>query len=93
MEVAMTPAERNARLAVRATGDDDPALVETSWPMPSPDLLESLWRLRNGRLTRTDRLRLSVIVNAYVALIGAGTTADQVRRLAALRRVHRKRSR
>lgn len=78
-----------------ATGRDDPELAETSWPLPdraghaAPDDLE--WQLRYGKLDRSTNLKAAGIVAAYRALIEDGTCAQQQRRLAALRRVQRRR--
>ncbi len=79
----------------RAAGADDPALAETSWPLPDlevdadHDTLES--RLRFGDSTATDHHAAADILAAYRALICDGTTTDQVAHLRALRRVWRRR--
>lgn len=83
--------------ANRATGADDPELSDTSWPMPhrsSPISNGVEWQLRHAyTVSFAARLEAASIVSAYRALIEDGTTAQQLRRLAALRRVHRRRSR
>lgn len=78
-----------------ATGKDDPALAETAWPMPPADDAERdvEWLLRYGAPTRSDMLAAAEVFSAYLALIADGTTARQTKRLAALRRVHRRRTR
>lgn len=78
---------------MRAGGADDPALAETSWPLPPPIEADLAWRLRFGRLSHADRLFLAEILGAYRTLICGGTTTQQTRRLAALRRVWRRRNR
>lgn len=74
-----------------ATGADDPVLAETSWPMPGATDLE--WVLRYGTPTRQDLLGAADIIAAYRALIVDSSTEQQQHRLAALRRVYRKRVR
>lgn len=75
----------------RATGADDPALDETTWPMPEINLgvLGIEWQLRYGDPVSV-RLQSAEIVAAYYALITDGTTEQQLKRLVALRRVHRR---
>lgn len=81
---------------MNATGKDDPALRETSWPMPATetasneDRLE--WRLRYGSPSRSDILAAVEILAAYRVLIVDSSTEQQQHRLAALRRVYRQRS-
>ena len=70
-----------------ASGKDDPALAETSWPLPADDIEG---QLRYGNPSRTALLSAAGILAAYRALIEDGTTAQQTKRLAALRRVHRR---
>lgn len=82
----------------RATGKDDPALAETTWPMPDmpgdDDSEVSLeWKLRHVEPSRADLTAAAGILAAYHALITDGTTTQQIKRLAALRRVHRRRTR
>lgn len=79
----------------RATGDDDLALDETTWPMPDtdPNELGVEWFLRYSANPATVRFAAAEIVAAYHALITDGTTTQQLKRLAALRRVHRRRTR
>lgn len=82
--------------ANRATGAEDPALAETSWPMPTVGNTEYEHSLVNNllwsdHLTNEQRLEAVGYVRAYRALIEDGTTAQQLKRLAALRRVHRRR--
>ena len=76
------------------TGKDDPALADTAWPMPEtdPEVCGVEWRLRYGRPDEVAG-SAAVIVAAYFALITEGTTTQQLKRLAALRRVHRRRAR
>lgn len=81
---------------MRADGRDDPVLAQTAWPLPDAgeadhDSLE--WRLRYGQPDRSTLLAAAGIVAAYGALIADGTTTQQTRRLAALRRVYRRRIR
>jgi hypothetical protein len=69
---------------------EEPALAETSWPMPDPgglcgDSIEH--HLRFGTPDRRTMLAAAEIVAAYGALIEGGTTTQQVKRLAALRRM------
>jgi len=76
----------------RATGADDPALLETSWPMPGAtdhhgSDLE--WVMRYGQPSRQDLLSAAAVICAYRALICDGSTDVQLERLAALRRVWR----
>lgn len=81
---------------MRADGRDDPALAQTSWPLPDAgeaDRESIEWQLRYGQPDRSTLLAAAGIVEAYAALIAQGTTAQQTRRLAALRRVYRRRSR
>lgn len=76
-----------------ARGADDPALAETSWPLPDhgDDNRDGIERqLRYGTPDRTTLLCAAEIVAAYGALIEDGTTTQQVKRLAALRRVNRR---
>lgn len=85
--------------ANRATGADDPALAETAWPLPSDSIVGRLHETAeafasvDGSTESMLLLDAASIVAAYRALIEDGTTAQQLRRLAALRRVHRRRSR
>lgn len=77
----------------RASGADDPALAETSWPFPDvpTDDRDSIeWRLRYGHPSRADLLAAADILAAYGALVKEGTTTRQTERLAALRRVWRR---
>lgn len=78
----------------RANGTDDPVLIETSWPLPSTDTEgpDVEHRLRYGDPASV-RFEAAEIVAAYRALIADGTTTQQLKRLAALRRVHRRRMR
>lgn len=78
--------------ANRATGADDPALAETVWSLPSDDP-DVEWQLRYGKPTKAQMLESAEVLSTYRALIEDGTTKQQLRRLAALRRVHRRRSR
>lgn len=81
------------RLLAFATGKDDPALVETVWPL-LPHLHRDVeWLLRYGTPTRSDMLAAASVIAAYRALIEDGTTREQVGRLAALRRVAKRRRR
>jgi hypothetical protein len=81
---------------VNATGADDPALLETSWPMPGADETDGAdsleWTLRYGEPTRSDLLAAADRLRAYRALICDSHTEQQQHRLAALRRVYRKRA-
>ncbi len=81
---------------MRADGRDDPSLAQTAWPLPDAgesdrDSIES--QLRYGQSDRGTLLAAAGIVTAYGALIADGTTTQQTRRLAALRRVYRRRIR
>lgn len=81
---------------MRADGRDDPALAQTGWPLPDAgdadhDSIEH--QLRYGQPDRSTLLAAAEIVAAYGALIADGTTTQQTRRLAALRRVYRRRIR
>jgi hypothetical protein len=76
----------------RATGDDDPALAETTWPMPGllfTDVNHKLCWAQDS--TRDERSFAAAVMAAYRALICDGTTEQQVTRLRALRRVQAKR--
>ena len=83
----------------RATGADDPALANTTWPLPddpvqgsstfNDDTLE--WKLRYGWPSNIAMLQAAEVIASYRALICNGTTKTQLARLAALRRVYRKR--
>lgn len=73
-----------------ARGADDPALYETAWPLIPDDDHGLEWTLRYGTPTRSDMLCAAEVIAAYRALTGDGTTVEQVRRLAALRRVRRR---
>lgn len=77
-----------------ANGSDDRALHETSWPLPTDGESENdvEWQLRYGHPSRSAMLAASEIVAAYRALICDGTTAQQLKRLAALRRVWQRRA-
>lgn len=79
----------------RATGADDPALAETSWPLPDEiydeDRDDLQHALRYGTPTRSQLLEAAGRIAAYGALICDGTTTRQTERLAALRRVWRRR--
>jgi hypothetical protein len=96
---------------MNATGKDDPALAETSWPMPNsrqtghrrafrrrledrapPGLMGVAHRLAWGTADADDMAYAATVLAAYRALICDGTTARQIGRLAALRRVWRKRN-
>ncbi len=79
-----------------ATGRDDPEIAETSWPLPDlpgPDQHGVEWMLRYGTPDRSTLFAAASIVAAYRALIEHGTCSQQQRRLAALRRIQRRRSR
>lgn len=76
-----------------ATGKDDPALHQTSWPLPDvyDDHTDSIdHQLIYGTPNQSALLGAAAIVAAYRALIEDGTTAQQTKRLAALRRVYRR---
>ena len=80
---------------MNATEADDPVLRETSWPMPGAtdhhgSDLE--WVMRYGEPTRQDLIAAADRIRAYRALIVDGSTEGQQHRLAALRRVWRRRS-
>lgn len=76
----------------RATGEDDPALAETTWPMPGllfTDVNHKLcW---DAAPDKDSRAFAAAVMAAYRALVCDGTTEQQVARLRALRRVHAKR--
>lgn len=78
----------------RATGADDPALDETSWPLPdktyNEDRDDLQHALRYGTPTRSQLLQAAAQIAAYRALVCDGTTTQQTGRLAALRRVWRR---
>lgn len=78
---------------LRASGDDDPALAETSWPLLPGYYHDIEWRMRYGEPSRTDMLCAAEVIAAYKALTCDGTTTQQTKRLAALRRIWRRRSR
>lgn len=71
------------------SGRDDPALAETVWPLPDADLEDVMF---NGIPDGHEELAAAAILAAYRALIADGTTKQQTQRLAALRRVWRRRS-
>lgn len=83
----------------RATGADDPALANTTWPLPDDPVLGSStfsddtleWNLRYGRPSKITLLEAAEALASYRALICNGTTKQQLHRLAALRRVYRRR--
>jgi hypothetical protein len=75
----------------RATGRDDPALLETTWPLPCEEMGLLQHDLYNGNPVSDCRgLGAAGILAACRALIEDGTTAGQTRKLAALRRVYRR---
>ena len=76
----------------QGTGKDDPALAETTWPMPDGErFTDAVWRLLYASPSDQDRVMLAAMINAYVSLITDSTTTQQTKRLAALRRVYRRR--
>jgi hypothetical protein len=77
---------------MNATGKDDPALAETSWPMPSSRQTGVAHRLVWETADADDMAYAATVLAAYRALICDGTIARQAGRLAALRRVWRKRN-
>jgi len=74
----------------RAGGLDDPALAETSWPLPDEEFDRIAHALRYGTPTHSDLLSVADVMEAYAALIALGSTQGQTLRLAALRRVFRR---
>ena len=74
----------------RATGADDPALAETTWPLPDDEMAMLVHHLSYGNLDEARGRRAAGIITAYRSLIMDSTTAQQTKRLAALRRVHRR---
>lgn len=75
----------------RATGDDDLVLAETSWPLPDDGMSMLVHHMSwNNPIGKDRGVTAAAIITAYRALIMDGTTAQQTKRLAALRRVHRR---
>lgn len=81
------------RLLDYVRGDDDSALRETVWPLVVDRDRDVEWLLRYGTPTRWDMLAAAEVIAAYRALIEDGTTKTQLKRLAALRRVAKRRRR
>jgi hypothetical protein len=70
-----------------ATGADDPDLEETCWPIPGPEMTETVWRLAyDEHATRHERLKAQSVMGAYINLLTMPRRARE-RRIAALRRV------
>lgn len=82
---------RTVKLLDYATGADDPDLRETVWPIVVDAHCDVEWPLRYGTPTRSDMLAAAAVIAAYRALTEDGTTAQQTKRLAALRRIARRR--
>lgn len=75
----------------RATGADHYALEGTTWPLPDDEMAMLVHHLSWSNPIDKDRgVTAAAIITAYRSLIMDGTTAQQTKRLAALRRVHRR---
>ena len=88
----MTDPRALARI-LRATGDDDPNLADTIWPLPgSEEYGNIVWRLVYGEPTEHDRIYARDVMCAYHELIKE-TGGRRARIGAALKRVTKKRAR
>ena len=74
-----------------ATGRDDSVLIETTWPLPCEETGAVENTLRYGVVDRDTALAAAEIIAAYDALITEGSTTSQTQKLAALRRVYKRR--